>query len=248
MADLNFIEELGIGVEPESMDTEPEIKDTEVEAEETQDEHVDSDDAISEEDTQEETEPSELSKLQEQIAGMEKRLSDKDDYIERLQKESKAKEESSEKTEEVEEVSDEDKYWEDPVAYTKKLKEEFEQKFQIQQLQIAETHYANGVEDYWKTVSQKALKEAVATDDKFAEEFNKSQEPYKTAYEYLSQKKKASAESETALREKIKAELLAEMNIKKPKEGPPSISGGTSSSTTKNNAPSDGFATVFGSY
>lgn len=250
MANLDYIEELGVGVEDtpseEAVDTEP--KAVEEPTQETEDLTLDSSEEESQ--AQEDTEPTELEKLRLEYEQsikdrevMQKRLDDSQEYINKLREESKAREESAEKTEEV---NDDDEYWDDPVAYTKKLKEEFEQKFRVQQLQIAETHFANTVEDYWKTVNPDALKEAVATDGKFAEEFNSSHEPYKTAYEYLSQKNKAKAESESTLREQIRQELLAEMGAKKPKEAPPSVPTGASSNATKSNAPDDGFASVFG--
>ena len=235
---LDFIDELGMG-EPtteentESLETKEENQDSP-----EKDFVQDSEEQTSENETQEDTEPNELDELRKQIEGLEKRVADKDDYINQLREQSKKQEEEGSK-EEV--VDDEDEFWEDPVAKYKEL----QKTIQLQQMQIQETVYANTVEDYWKTVNPDALKEAVATDTKFAQEFNGSKEPYKTAYEYLSAKKAQKVQSEQSLREQIRKELLAEMGKDKPKkETVPSIS--TGSSGTKSNIPEDGFASVFG--
>ncbi|MGA1048269.1 MAG: hypothetical protein ACO3UU_09675, partial [Minisyncoccia bacterium] len=155
--ELSFIEELGIGINPNESDT----------------------DASSEESTEEETESSKdlslepedktdteqfaiVESLKKQIEGMEKRINDKDKYIEELRNKSKAEEEVKS------EVDEEDvDFWDNPEGMVNKLKQqkiEQDRKLHIQSLQIAEIHYANTVENYWKTVNQDALKEAVATD------------------------------------------------------------------------------------
>ena len=54
-------------------------------------------------------------------------------------------------------------------------------------------------------------------------------------------------QSENALREQIRKELMNEMGVQeKKKEVPPTVNTGKSSSTTANKAPEDGFAAVFG--
>jgi hypothetical protein len=234
---LSYIDELGIGEPAETTETQEDPNETSGDAQNFVQE---SEEQPSENNAQEDTEHNEYGDLQKQIEGLEKRLADKDDYINELRELSKAKEAEGQK-DGVEEVDDEDAFWENPVERYKELQNQLK----IQQMQIQETVYANTVEDYWKTVNPDALKEAVATDTKFAQEFNGSKEPYKTAYEYLSAKKTQKVQSETALREQIRKELLAEMGKDKPKkETVPSIQ--TGSSGTKNTAPEDGFSAVFG--
>jgi hypothetical protein len=235
---LDFIEELGMSEPTSSENTEsPEQENTPSSPEEDFVQEPTEQTVDTKEETQEDTEPNELAEIKKQMDIMQKRIDDKDAYIQELREQSKQKEESQ--SEEV--VDEEDEFWEDPVAKYKEL----QRTIQLQQMQIQETVYANTVEDYWKTVNPDALKEAVATDTKFAQEFNGSKEPYKTAYEYLSAKKTQKVQSETALREQIRKELLAEMGKDKPKkETVPSIQ--TGSSGTKNTAPEDGFSAVFG--
>jgi len=89
MSNLDYIKELGIGVET------PEPNDTEVKVEEETQEESEKDfvQDSSQEEPKIDTEQSELMEsLKKQIDGMEKRISDKDDYIKSLQNESKAKE------------------------------------------------------------------------------------------------------------------------------------------------------------
>ena len=238
---LSYIEELGIG-EPSVESTEShEEKETNDSPEEdfVQEPETDSDTN----ETQENTESNELDELRKMIEGMEKRIADKDDYIEKLRNESK--QEATKEVDEDKGVDEEDDFWEDPVKKYKEL----QKTIQIQQMQIQETIYANTVDGYWETVNQDALKEAVATDTEFAEKFNKSSEPYKTAYEYLTAKKQAKVQSEQSLREQIKQELLKEMNIKSAKETVPSTTSMTSKSGgSKRDVSEDGFASVFGDY
>jgi len=243
---LSFIEELGIG-EPNQEVTETSEETNEpsiTETVEAQDESIDSEEQTSEpqtDDTQEDTEPNELVELKKQMEVMQKRIDDKDNYIQELREQSKQKEAEVDSKEEG--VDEEEDFWEDPVGKYKSLQEQIK----IQQMLIAETQYANNVNDYWKTVNQDALKEAVATDTEFAQKFNSSSEPYRIAYEYLSAKKETKIKSETALKEQIRKEILAEMNVKPKKETVPStanISG--KSESTSNRLDEDGFASVFG--
>jgi len=239
---LSYIDELGIGEPTETTETQKEPNETSGDARNFVQE---SGEQPSENNAQEDTEHNEYGDLQKQIEGLEKRLADKDDYINELRELSKAKEADGQK-DGVEEVDDEDEFWENPVERYKELQNQLK----IQQMQIQETIYANTVDGYWETVNQDALKEAVATDTEFAEKFNKSSEPYKTAYEYLTAKKQAKVQSEQSLREQIKQELLKEMNIKSAKETVPSTTSMTSSKSggSKRDASEDGFASVFGDY
>lgn len=229
----DYIKELGI----DSTATTP----SDVEVNDTEDFVQVSNTEETIEESKSDTEPNISEALRKQIEGLEKRISDKDEYINLLREQSKAKEEPTSETVEVDTETD---FWDDPEAVVRNLKETM----RIQQMQIQETVYANTVPDYWKTVNQEALKSAVATDPEFSKEFNRSNEPYKVAYEYLSSKTQAAKASEQSLREQIKAELLKEMGLDKPsKEAPPAMGkmGGMSGSK-RTDVPDDGFAAVFG--
>jgi hypothetical protein len=241
---LDFIEQLGMG-EPTTEENTESLETKEVNQDSPEEDFVQepTEQTVDKEETQEDTEPNELAELKKQMDIMQKRIDDKDNYIQELREQSKKKEAESSEEDGVEEDS-EDEFWEDPVGKYKEL----QQQMKIQQLQIQETIYANTVDDYWKTVNQDALKEAVATDTEFAQKFNSSKEPYKTAYEYLTAKKTAKVKSEESLREQIRKELLAEMGKDKPKkETVPSTTnlGGKSGDSPKGET-EDGFMAVFG--
>lgn len=232
MGNLDFIEQLGMGM-PSTESTESSVEDTTSNPE--TDLSIEPEQKVQEENT----ESPEFLELKKQIEGMEKRIKDKDDYIQKLREESQAKEQSKE--ENIGE--EEDDFWNDPVGKYKSM----QQQLQLQQLQIAETIYANTVEGYWKTVNQDALREAVATDIEFAKTFNSSKEPYKTAYEYLTAKKESKYKSEQALRDEIRRELMAEMGAKTTKETVPNVASMPSKSNTNSrNNDEDGFMAVFG--
>ena len=248
---LAYIEELGIGIDTDTDGVKEEALDAEfVQEQDDSPTGLDSEVNDSEEPEEGNTEPNSeyLESLKKQIEGMEKRIADKDAYINELREASKQKE--AEKDQQKGDTDEDGDFWENPELTIKQLKEalkEQKQASQLQQLQIQETVYANTVENYWKTVNPEALKNAVATDPEFAEKFNKSTQPYRIAYEYLTAKSAEKTKSEQSLRDKIKQELMAEMGIKKSKEAPPTIGSGTSSNMSKKEVPSDGFASVFGS-
>lgn len=238
----NMIEELGIGVQPEENTETP--NETQIESENTtdfvQEQQVSND---TEEVSQEETEPKEINELRKQIEVLEKRVTDKDDYINKLREESKAKEESK-SDDSVEDT--EDDFWDDPVGKFQAL----EKKFQLQQMQIQETVYANTVDDYWKTVTPDNIKEAAALDSEFAEKFQSSTEPYKVAYEHLTNRNQAKAKESESLREQIRREVMEELKQNSSrKETVPSTTklGGKPDGLNKD-IPDDGFASVFGTY
>lgn len=188
------------------------------------------------------TEPDISLELRKQIEGLEKRIGDKDEYINTLREQSKANEESN-STVDVETQSDD--FWDDPEKKYNDLRETM----RVQSMQISETQYANTVDGYWKTVNQDALKTAVATDTEFQKEFNSSTEPYKVAYEYLSKATKAESDKSEQLRESIRQEILKEMGVDKDKpkkEGVPNMGNMGGSNGTKSEASDDGFAAVFG--
>ena len=228
----DYINELGMGLE----DATP----MDAESNTNKDFVQDSNTEESKEETNSDTVPNISNELKKQIEGLEKRISDKDEYINLLREQSKSKE-AEVSTEDVDTDTD---FWDDP----EKIVKDMQQTIRIQSMQIQETVYANTVENYWKTVNPEALKSAVATDTEFSKEFNSSNEPYRVAYEYLSNKTKAESEKTQSLREQIKAELLKEMGIDKPKkQGIPNIGNmGGSNNTKVSNESDDGFASVFG--
>lgn len=236
MGNLAFIDELGMGM-PSDESTESQTEDTTSNPE--TDLSIEPMQKVEEATkTEEITEPKELVEMRKQIEVMEKRIKDKDDYIQKLREESQAKELAKE---EEPKVDEEDDFWNDPVGKYKSL----QQQLQIQQLQIAETIYANTVDGYWKTVTSDALKEAVATDTEFAREFNVSKEPYKFAYEYLTNKKESASKARQSLEDEIRQKILAEMNVTV-KETIPNVASMTSKSgSSSSSSDEDGFMSVF---
>ena len=229
----DYITELGIG----STDTTQ----TDVEVNDTVDFVQDSTTEESIDDTKKDTEPNISETRRKQIEGLEKRISDKDEYINLLREQSKSKEMQN-STEEVDTETDID-FWDDPEKIVKSMQETI----RIQQMQIQETVYANTVDNYWKTVNPEALKTAVATDPEFSKEFNKSSEPYRLAYEYLSNKTQAEQAKTKTLEEEIRAKILKEMGMDKPKkEAVPNMGSMGGANTKKTDLPDDGFASVFG--
>lgn len=242
---LAFIEELGIG--------EPSVENTESQEQEVNQEQSENTDFVQEQEsgtetdnnTQENTESSELGELRKMIEGMEKRIADKDEYIEKLRAESKKQSEEAIEDNGVEDS--EDDFWDDPVGKYKEL----QRTMQIQQMQIQETIYANTVEGYWDTVNFKDIKTAAESDSEFAKEINSSKEPYKVAYEYLTAKKQSIVKDQESLREKIRNEerqkILEEMKKGNNKETIPSINKvGSNSGSSNKSIDEDGFASYFG--
>ena len=254
---LEFIDQLGMG-EPsfENTESQEENIDTKdvrnnIDSDESQDFVQDSEltEGSETEESQEDTAPNgQFEELRKQIEGIEKRLKDKDDYINEMREQSMSKEKAKQEPQEDDVVDDEDAFYSDPIAYVKSIKEEMARQQHIQQLQLAEIQFSNTVDNYWQTVNGKDLNEAIAADKDFAEKFNSSKEPYKDAYDYLIAKKAEKTKSEQSLREQIRAEerekLLKEIGSKK-KETVPNYKQFSGSSSSKD-AIDDGFMSVFG--
>ena len=230
---LDYIQELGIGSDDATQ--------SDAETNDTGDIVQDSSTEESEVSTGGNTEPDISVELRKQIEGLEKRISDKDEYINTLREQSKAREEDSYgDNEDTDQVDD---FWENPEKVIQDMKETM----RIQQMQIVEAQYANTVENYWKTVNQKDLQEAVALDPEFSKQFNDSNEPFRVAYEYLSKKTSSKAEERSALEQSIRDKILKEMGLDKPKkDGMPNMGKMGGSAGTKADANEDGFAAVFG--
>ena len=230
---LDYIQELGIGSDDATQ--------SDAETNDTGDIVQDSSTEESEVSTGGNTEPDISVELRKQIEGLEKRISDKDEYINTLREQSKAREEDSYGDDE--DTNQVDDFWENPEKVIQDMKETM----RIQQMQIVEAQYANTVENYWKTVNQKDLQEAVALDPEFSKQFNDSNEPFRVAYEYLSKKTSSKAEEQSALEQSIRDKILKEMGLDKPKkDGMPNMGKMGGSAGTKADANEDGFAAVFG--
>lgn len=173
----------------------------------------------------------------------EKRLTDKDKYINELREQL-----NGTKKEEVEESEGED-FWDNPEGYIKKIMDtnsNLEEQLRISNLRIDEQAYARDKPEYYDIVNQKVLTEEFAKDSDFAERFMSSDKPYEVAYQHMTKAKETKKSSENALREQIKKELLKEMGVKEQKKAPVNINSMGSSSGSTNQAPVDGFASVFG--
>ena len=137
---LEYIDDLGMG----SQSTE----ETAPPAESTPDEKVET------EQPNIESLMAELESLKSQTEGMQKRIDDKDVYIEQLRKS---------KNDEPEEETEED-FWSNPEKTIKALQDTM----RVQQLQLQEQYYAATVDDYWKVVNPESLRQAVSGDEEFS--------------------------------------------------------------------------------
>lgn len=234
MGNLSYIDELGIGSDESTSNDDESNNDN-------QNGLNDSDDSTQTDDESKSTQTdTERAEWERQIKALEKRISDKDAYINELRKESQKKGDVQNTTED-----EDDDFWSNPEAHYKKLKEQQ----RIQQMQIAEAVYANTVDGYWKVVNQSSLREAIASDSDFAETFNRSSEPYKVAYEHLTQRNRKKDDEIKSLKEQIRAEIMKELGVKTggKAEAPPSMAKMSASGGSTKNVSDDGFASVFGS-
>ena len=184
-----------------------------------------------------------INKIQAELEKANKRISDKDRYINELKQ---GKQEEKEK--EVLEVEQEETtFWDDPEGNFKKIAEQL----RIANLRIDEQAYASDKPDYWKVVNGESIQEAFKDDTSFMNDFQRSNKPYELAYEYLKSRTETKVQTETRTREQMKEELrkelLKEMGVKNDKEVPPSINNIGSNNSTRKNVIEDGFAAVFGS-
>lgn len=177
-------------------------------------------------------------KVMAELETANKRISDKDKYINELRQ---AKQNEQAQEQEVQE--EEDSFFDDPEG---KFKEVLNQ-LRIANLRIDEQAYASSRKDYWDIVNAEAIQDGFKNNPTFMEEFNTSNKPYEVAYEFLSKQNKQKADSEKALRESIRQEILKEMGADKPKKDvPPSINNVGKSLSGVSEAAVDGFSAVFG--
>ena len=232
----SLLEDMGMNSDPAGSDTDA-IAETNESTDENQEDLSVSEETTDAKDENTDLNP-ELSSLKSQIEGMEKRLRDKDDYIKLL----KDKDGKEVQTEDDTSTEEEEGFWDKPEETISEMKEQM----RMQSLQLQEAIYANKVENYFETVNGDDLNKAISSDEKFAEEFNKSAEPYKVAYKYLTDKKTEQETSVQAERDKMRQEILDELKAGQP-SAPTNISDiGSSNRSANADMPDDGFGAVFG--
>lgn len=182
----------------------------------------------------------ELAALKSELEKAEGRMIEKDRYINELRTQNNKKEK-----EEV--VADEEspEFWDDP----QKVVESTQQQVRELQAKIDENMFASRNPDYYDIVNIDDVNKAISVDKEFADQMNSSSNVFETAYTYLKTKQAETASVEAgnleALREQIKEEVMAELNVKPKKDIPQSVSGIGSANGTTSEAPSDGFAAMF---
>lgn len=194
------------------------------------------------------TEPSddETTALKAELEKANKRISDKDKYINELRQ---AKPEKEEKMVGDDETSSGDDFWEDPEGNYKTLLSQL----QMANLRIDENAYAMKNADYFDVVNAESIQGAFQTNPEFMEEFNTSSRPYEAAYKFLKANletrelndKQQKDQLESEIRDKVLSELGIDKDTPK-KQIPPSMRSLGSSSTTKEGGSDDGFTSVFG--
>ena len=194
------------------------------------------------------TEPSEdeITALKAELEKANKRISDKDKYINELRQ---AKPEKAEKMVGDDAVASEDDFWEDPEANYKALLNQL----QMANLRIDENAYAMKNADYFDVVNAESIQDAFQTNPEFMEEFNNSPRPYETAYTFLKANletkqlndKQQKEQLESEIRDKVLSELGIDKDTPK-KQIPPNMRSLGSASTNKKGASEDGFTSVFG--
>lgn len=233
----DYINEIMGDSEPEESTETLEESNEEVDSTESQDEHVDSEPEV------QNTSDTEQTDLEKQIEVMQKRINDKDDFINVLREQAQSKD--TKKEPEVE-AENEEGFWDDPEAAHAQTK----QTVQELQFQLAETRFATKNPDYYDVVSVEAVNSAAASDADFAKEFNESDNRIEVAYTYLKDKSSKLAEaSELTTKEleaKIRADIMAELKVKPKKEAPSSVSNVGHSDGGKSQVPDDGFEAMFG--
>ena len=180
----------------------------------------------------------ELAEMKAEIEKLNKRITDKDKYINELRQQGKQETQEQEVS-----TEEDDSFFDDPEGKYKEMM----QQLKIANLRIDEQAYASGKADYWTLVTPDAIQDGFRKDPTFMEEFNKSARPYETAYEFLSKQKKTEADNTAALKEQIRQEILKEMGVEKTKKQvPPNINSMGKSPSGVSEAAADGFSSVFG--
>lgn len=250
VADL--MNSLGIGVEDTTTDESSDENLTLSSEEATQDMDAEPTDTLEETDTPEgDTETaddidyaSEVEKLKAELDKANKRISDKDKYINELRN---PKQEGNEEAKEELPQEPEEDFWDNPEGIVTNLKNEV---LNLRN-ELAEQRYAATKSDYWEHVKSEEIKDALNNDATFADGLKDVANPYEYAYNYFKSKHESKAQAETATREELKkqlrAELMEEMKMGNKKETPPSMRNVGKSTGSSNTSNEDGFAAVFGS-
>ena len=180
-----------------------------------------------------------LDELVLELEKAQKRISDKDKYINELR--------NSNKNESSKEENNDD-FWSNPEGTVDTLKKELTN---IRN-ELAETRYANTKQDYWDYVNSNDVQEALTTDAEFSSKLQEASNPYEFAYNYFKAKKESIKATESAsieaLKAKLREELLEEMKAGPKKETVPSIKNIGNSNSRFNDNIDDGFSAVFGGY
>lgn len=180
-----------------------------------------------------------LDELVLELEKAQKRISDKDKYINELR--------NSNKNESSKEENNDD-FWSNPEGTVDTLKKELTN---IRN-ELAETRYANTKSDYWDYVNSNDVQEALTTDSEFSNKLQEASNPYEFAYNYFKAKKESIKATESAsieaLKAKLREELLEEMKTGIKKETVPSIKNIGNSNSRFNDNIDDGFSAVFGGY
>ena len=180
-----------------------------------------------------------LDELVLELEKAQKRISDKDKYINELR--------NSNKNESSREENNDD-FWSNPEGTVDTLKKELTN---IRN-ELAETRYANTKPDYWDYVNSNDVQEALTTDTEFSSKLQEASNPYEFAYNYFKAKKESIKATESAsieaLKAKLREELLEEMKAGTKKETVPSIKNIGNSNSRFNDNIDDGFSAVFGGY
>lgn len=180
-----------------------------------------------------------LDELVLELEKAQKRISDKDKYINELR--------NSNKNESSKEENNDD-FWSNPEGTVDTLKKELTN---IRN-ELAETRYANTKPDYWDYVNSNDVQEALTTDTEFSSKLQEASNPYEFAYNYFKAKRESIKATESAsieaLKAKLREELLEEMKAGPKKETVPSIKNIGNSNSRFNDNIDDGFSAVFGGY
>lgn len=251
----SLMEGLGIGTEEATQtDVESQDKDLTLDSDKPTQMDGDNSEPTVETDPSEESDDTvntgELETLRAELEKANKRISDKDRYINEL-KQGKQQGEDATAARDDFDTDDGESFWDDPEANYKKLMNQL----QIANLRIDENAYAMKHSDYYDIVNGEALKEAFDAHPEFLNDFNNSNRKYETAYKFLKAnmetKQMTAKQQQEKLESEIRAKVLAELGISNDtpkKQVPPNMRSLGSASNAKQESSADGFASVFGGF
>ena len=251
----SLMEDLGIGSDESTPEMEEESNNPESNESNDADAPTPEEDGKAPEEAEEtdtaeadtDTSEDELTALKAELDKANKRISDKDKYINEL-RQGKTEKTETEKTVGDDKTVDED-FWDDPEGKFKDLLGQLH----MANLRIDENAYAMKHSDYFEIVNAESIQEAFSTNPEFQEEFQTSSKPYETAYTFLKANletkqlndKQQKEQLESEIRDKVLSELGIDKDTPK-KKVPPNMQSLGSSSSTEKGASEDGFTSVFG--